>query len=53
MRNMTADLAAVIEKVMKVKYKLLPVLHRAIIPNTKQCCNIAKPDDEGNFVAIL
>ena len=52
MRNMTADLAAVIEKVMKVKYKLLPVLHRAIIPNTKQC-NITKPDDEGNFVAIL
>ena len=49
MRNMTADLAAVIEKVMKVKYKLLPVLHRAIIPNTKQQCNITKPDDEGNW----
>ena len=46
---MTADLAAVIEKVMKVKYKLLPVLHRAIIPNTKQQCNITKPDDEGNW----
>ena len=52
MRNMTADLAAVIEKVMKVKYKLLLLLHRAIIPNMKQC-NSAKPDDEGNFGAIL